>query len=139
MPPSASRIDSSPRLRSSRDHSSLKTPKEGSRAPLSPTLSIGTARPESKQKRDKSLSLSGSQHSENSGSRKVLKAPQEEDIEEIVRKQVEKASQLRQKETEPYGFNIFNSPLFKEITFHRFAKKFVMSSFECYSGATDPI
>jgi len=48
------------------------------------------------------LTLSGSQHSENFGSSNALKTPWMEDI-EIVRKQVEKANQLLQKEMEPYG------------------------------------
>ena len=83
-----------------------------SQAPMSLPLSAGTTRTESKRKRNKSLSPSGSQHSENYGSPKVLKTPRVEDIEEIIRKQ-EKASQLLQKETEPYGLNVLNYPLFE--------------------------
>ena len=40
---------------------------------------------------------------------------------------------------EPYGSSILNSSLSKEITSHCFLKKFVIPSFECYSGATDSI
>ena len=60
-------------------------------------------------------------------------------IEEIVRTQVKRASQLYQKETEPYRLGILNSVLYEEITSRRFPRKLVMSSFDCYSGATYPI
>ena len=63
-----------------------------------------------------------------------------EDIKEIVRKQVEKANYLLQKETQELcGLSTFESPLSEDVTSHHLLKKFVMSSFECYSGATDPI
>jgi len=42
-------------------------------------------------------------------------------------------------ETEPYGLNIISSLLYEQITSRCFPKKFMMSSFEDYSGATDPI
>jgi len=57
----------------------------------------------------------------------------------IVRKQVEKASQLFRKETKPYRLNILNSPLSEEITSCRFLKKFVIPNFEHYLGVTDLI
>ena len=41
------------------------------------------------------------------------------------------------KEVESYGLRIPDSPLKKSP--YRFSKKFIMSSFECYYGATDPI
>jgi len=112
---------------------------EGSQGPPSPPLSVGTARTKSKWKRDRSLSPNGSQHSENSGSPKFLKTPRVDDIEEIVRKHVKNASQLLQKEMKPYELNVLSSPLSKEITSHSFLRKFVMPSFEYYSGAIDPI
>ena len=61
------------------------------------------------------------------------------DIKEIIRKQVKRASQLLQKETESYGLSILSSPLSEKITSRHFLKKFVMSSFKYYSKATDPI
>ena len=62
-----------------------------------------------------------------------------EDIEEIIQKQVKKARQLLQKEMEPYGLNVLNSPLSEEITYHCTPRKFMMPSFGCYLGVTDPI
>ena len=68
-----------------------------------------------------------------------MKIPRVKDIEKIVRKQVERAVQLHQKDTKPYGLAILNSPLSEEISSHHFRKKFMMPSFEHYSGATNPI
>ena len=86
----------------------------------------------------KSLSLSDIQHSENSELHRAPKAPRE-DIEEIVRKRIKEANQHFRKEGKPCGLRTFDSSLSEEITSHRFPKKFVMPSFECYSGATDSI
>ena len=65
--------------------------------------------------------------------------PRAEDIEEIVRKQVERVSQPLYKKAEPYRLSILNSLLFEEIISRCFPKKFVIPSFEHYLGATNLI
>jgi len=67
-----------------------------------------------------------------------MKVPRIEDSDEIVRKQIEEASQQLRNEAGPLGLRTSYS-LLEGNTSHRFRKKFVMSSFEYYSGATDPI
>jgi len=50
-----------------------------------------------------------------------------------------KTSQHFQREAKPCGLRTFDSPFLEEITSHHFPKKFMISSFECYSEATEPI
>ena len=110
---------------------------KGSHTPLSPPPNtIRAASIESNRRHDRLLSPSGSQQSENSGLHKTPKAPvwrtSRRSSGSRLRKQVN-FSERRQ------SLRTFNSPLSEEITSHRFPRKFVMPSFECYSGATDPI
>ena len=112
---------------------------EGSRTPPSPPGTARATRTESSWRRNRTHSPSDNQHSENSGSYKAPKVSCIEGIEEIIRKRIEDASQHFRKEAEPCGLRTFDSLLSEEITSHRFLKKFVMPSFECYAGAIDPI
>jgi len=111
---------------------------EGSRTHSSPSNATRVTRTKSNRRRDRSLSLvtvSTPRTLGRTGSQKLLTwRISTRSSESRLRRQVNffgRDGALR--------LNTFESPLFEEITSHRFSKKVVMPSFECYSGATVPI
>jgi len=127
MHQNVSRTSSSPNLRfcegpSFRDH---ETRDDRS----SPHLT--TAQAETSRKRDRTYVPSNDKCSESSESYNASKIPSIEDI--------EGSNWHPRHEMDSYGLKIFSSQVLKQIMAHRFPRKFVMSSFNLYSGAPNPI
>ena len=70
---------------------------------------------------------------------KSAKTPHVEDLEEMVRKQIGEDKPHPHNGPGSFLLRIFDSPLLEKIMSHRFPNKFIISSFDCYTRATDPI
>jgi len=83
---------------------------EGYRDPLSPSLTAGITHTKSNQRRARS-DPSDDEHSENSSLHKAPKVPRIENIDEIIWRQIEVASQQLRKDAEPCSLRTSDLPL----------------------------